>query len=170
MSKNTLVFVSAKDCPACVSFSTHWPEIKKQLGCDVFEINLDKREHGHNINTKYGKNIQHLIGWYPTFMLFNTNNFASSNEPAKNALVFNGIVKGNSVSRFPDSKCLPINAEVLKEWVKTEIPDLSPISVSAEKNDTVLPPVVNKTEPKAFINSFNSERFVLVPKTNDDNR
>jgi hypothetical protein len=103
-------------------------------------------------------------------MLFNTNNFASSNEPAKNALVFNGIVKGNSVSRFPDSKCLPINAEVLKEWVKTEIPDLSPISVSAEKNDTVLPPVVNKTEPKAFINSFNSERFVLVPKTNDDNR
>jgi hypothetical protein len=124
MSQTTLVFTSAKTCPACINFATRWPEIKKVLdvlNLNVIEISLPNT--GSKIDTTlYPKNLERYIAWYPTFALFRGEDWKNAiSQPSTdyplNGYVFNGEFDEKGKLGMAGKR--PLSADGLSDWIKS---------------------------------------------------
>jgi hypothetical protein len=167
MAKATLVFTSAKTCPACINFANVWPEIKKKLASPNLEIvEISLANTGSQIDAKYPKNLSRYVKWYPTFSLFRSDTWkeALSNSGIDYPLggyVFNGDFdqKGvlNMRNKFiPDGDPIyPLTAEGLSSWIKQtglvseSTPTVNKVSNSQplQFNKTVFVPFVGNNKP-----------------------
>jgi hypothetical protein len=128
-----LVYVTAKNCPACIKFNDKWPEIKKaflsSVGAevDIIDLTFDNMNKPVIDSTKYPLDLKRFILWFPTFVLVSSEswNAALKNTAARiSGFVFNGSFTPTEQEPFPVVKQkeqrIPINGEVLAGWFRLE--------------------------------------------------
>ena len=133
MATHILFYVSAKDCPACKAFATHWDsvhtQLKKALGArlEVELIVYEKRTVSGLDTTKYPLALMRYIHWFPCFVLVQKDVYDEvRNKTRKDlpAVVFNGRVGSTPdalVEAVKGKDRLPINGPTLQAWVEREM-------------------------------------------------
>lgn len=108
--KPYFVFVSAADCPACVSFKPFWGDIKNGLEsvCNVVEVNLPFRRSASDVSKYPHPEIIKYVEYFPIFMLVEAD--AWHGRIPFHAAIF----------KTPEGRPLrPGSSDHVKKWIET---------------------------------------------------